>query len=89
MDGFLLFGIIGFSCLITSFIVYKVTTDKIIKEQEKEITTLTAENRRLHAAIRGARYVKILEISDKPVRQPMAVVTVKGQALDFPNSKGV
>lgn len=89
MDGFLLFGIIGFSGLITSFVAYKVTTDKIIKEQEKEIATLNTENRRLHAALRGARHVEVLEISDRPARQPKAIVRVTGQPLDFPNSKGV
>lgn len=37
MDTFLLFGLIGFGCLILGFIGYSVTTTKIIKDQEQEI----------------------------------------------------
>lgn len=40
MDFFLLFGIITISLLILSFIGYSATTNKIIKEQEKEIASL-------------------------------------------------
>lgn len=40
MDYFLLFGLIGFSCLILSFIAYSTTTNKIINSQEQEIEDL-------------------------------------------------
>ena len=40
MDYFLLFGLIGFGCLILGFIGYSVTTKKIIKDQEQEIEDL-------------------------------------------------
>ena len=40
MDYFLLFGIIGFICLIVCFIAYSTTTKKIIKDQEQEIEDL-------------------------------------------------
>ena len=40
MDTFLLFGLVGFGCLILGFIGYSVTTKKIIKDQEQEIEDL-------------------------------------------------
>ena len=70
MDYFLLFGIIGFSCLILGFIGYKLTTDKIIKDKDKEIAKLTTENKRLKSALRGAKYVNKIVLSDKPLDYP-------------------
>ena len=40
MDTFLLFGLIGFGCLIVGFIGYSVTTKKIIEDQDREIEDL-------------------------------------------------
>lgn len=44
---FLLLGFVGFGLLIIGFIGYKVYTDKIIKEQERELAALETENKRL------------------------------------------
>lgn len=49
MDYFLLFGLIGFGCLILGFIGYSVTTNKIIKSQEREIEILKTDNKRLRS----------------------------------------
>lgn len=75
MDYFLLFGILGFSVLILSFLAYKFTTDKIIKEQEKENAALRTENMRLQAALRGKRYVRKTELYTVHLNKPKAVIT--------------
>lgn len=54
MDTFLLFGLIGFGCLILGILGYTTITNKIIKEQEREIAALTTENKRLK------NYIKVL-----------------------------
>lgn len=55
MDWFLILGIIFFSVLIFSFVVYSTTTAKIIKGQEKEIAALRTENMRLKNRLGGRR----------------------------------
>ena len=57
MDWFLILGMIGFGCLILGFIGYSTTTNKIIKEQEKEIAALHTEVRRLEVKVnqKGAK----------------------------------
>ena len=70
MDYFLLFGIIGFACLILGFIGYKLTTDKVIKEQNKEISALETENKRLKAALRGVKHIEKIYFSDKVIEYP-------------------
>jgi hypothetical protein len=52
MDTFLLFGLIGFGCLILGILGYTTTTNKIIKEQEREIEALKAVNRTLNLRIK-------------------------------------
>lgn len=83
MDYFLLFGIIGFSCLIISFIAYSTTTNKIIKEQEREIAALHTENKRLKSALRGSRYVTKIVFSDKPIDYPATAKITKTQERDY------
>ena len=74
MDYFLLFGIIGFGLLIISAVCYTTTTNKIIRDQEKEIATLKTHNRRLQAALRGSMYVTNIVTSKDPVKNPKAIV---------------
>lgn len=47
MDTFLLFGLIGFGCLILGILGYTTITNKIIKDQERELAALKTENKRL------------------------------------------
>ena len=54
MDTFLLFGLVGFACCILGVLGLTATTNKIIKEQEREIAALTTENKRLK------NYIKVL-----------------------------
>lgn len=70
MDTFLLFGLIGFGCLILGVLGLTATTNKIIKEQEREIARLKTENKRLKSALRGAKYVNKIVLSDKPLDYP-------------------
>ena len=57
MDMFEVLGVIVFSCLLISFICYSATTNRIIKDQEKEISFLKTEVRRLKVILnrKGAR----------------------------------
>ena len=83
MDYFLLFGIIGFSCLILGFIGYSTTTNKIIRDQEREIASLTTENKRLkryidclnHAARAGHN------ISSDPASVTFRVINPEGNKV--------
>ena len=52
MDTFLLFGLIGFGCLILGILGYSTITNKIIKEQEREIEALKAVNRTLNLRVK-------------------------------------
>ena len=70
MDTFLLFGLIGFGCLILGILGYTTITNKIIKDQEREIAALTTENKRLKSALRGVKSVSKIVLSDKPLDYP-------------------
>lgn len=70
MDTFLLFGLVGFACCILGVLGLTATTNKIIKEQEREIARLKTENKRLKSALRGAKYVSKIVLSDKPLDYP-------------------
>lgn len=55
-------------CLLAIFVLaYKVVTDKIIKDQDREIKALKTENKWLRSALRGANYVDNLKLSNEPV----------------------
>ena len=70
MDTFLLFGLIGFGCLILGILGYTTITNKIIKDQEREIAALTTENKRLKSTLRGVKTVSKIVLSDKPLDYP-------------------
>lgn len=53
--------------IIVGFIVFSVTTKKIIDSQETEIEILKRDNERLKCALSGAKYVKRITTSDKPL----------------------
>lgn len=55
-------------CLLAIFVLaYKIVTDKIIKDQDREIAALKTENKRLRSALRGAKYVDNIKLSKDPV----------------------
>lgn len=64
--GLCIFGV--FAVLVASFIGYFITTKKIIDSQETEIEILKRDNERLKGALSGAKYVKHLVISEKPIK---------------------
>ena len=74
MDYFLLVGLIGIGLIMVGFVGFKLYTETIIKEQEKEIAALRTENKRLQAALRGQRYVRNVVVSDRPAGCPQAIV---------------
>lgn len=53
--------------IIVGFIGFSVTTKKIIDSQETEIEILKRDNERLKCALSGAKYVKHITTSDKPL----------------------
>ena len=53
--------------LVVAFIGYFITTKKIIDSQETEIEILKRDNERLKGALSGAKYVKSITLSDKPI----------------------
>lgn len=53
--------------LIVSFICYSTITKRIIEGQEVEIEILKRDNERLKRALSGAKYVKHITVSNKPI----------------------
>ena len=74
MEKYCLFAIAILVILAFVFVLYTDTTNKIIKDQEKEIGKLTTENMRLRSALRGAKNVEMLEYNGEPCQKPAAVV---------------
>ena len=63
-------------CLLAVFVLaHTVVTDKIIKDQERELARLRTENKRLRSALRGAKHVDNLKLSNEPV-EPSITFTV-------------
>ena len=61
MDWMLIVGGVAFLALFIGVAGYTTMTNKIITEQDKELARLKAENRRLEAALAGAKAVKALK----------------------------
>ena len=75
MENLLTFALIVVLFLVAAVIAYTFVTNKIIKDQEREIEILKTDNERLRSAIRGARYVENLRLSKEPV-EPSVTFTV-------------
>ena len=68
-------------CLLAVFVLaHTVVTDKIIKDQERELAKLRTENKRLRSALRGAKYVDNLKLSNEPVEPSMTFTVVNPEA---------
>ena len=93
MDTFLLFGLIGFGCLILGVLGYTVTTNKIIKDQDKEIEELRHKIKLKDIKIdyleksraQYKEYFDAHKISSDPVRVKPLKVTIR--STDFTSSK--
>ena len=89
MDTFLLFGLIGFSCLILGFIGYSTTTNKIIKDQEREIKELRHKNELLKmdneylkkSRDRFKAYFDSHKISSDPASVTFRVINPEGKKV--------
>lgn len=75
MERLLTFALIVVLFLVAAVIAYTFITNKIIKDQEREIEILKTDNERLRSAIRGAQYVENLRLSKEPV-EPSITFTV-------------
>lgn len=92
MDTFLLFGLIGFSCLILGVLGYTATTNKILKDQEREIEELRHKLKLKDIKIdylekSRAQYKEYFDshkISSDPVRVKPLKVTIR--STDFASS---
>ena len=69
MDFLGICTMICFALLAVSFIGYKVMTDSIIKDQEKEIAKLRTENFRLQAKLKNRSNVRVVEIHDNRISE--------------------
>lgn len=83
MERLLTFALIVVLFLVAAVIAYTVVTNKIIKDQEREIEILKTDNERLRSAIRGARYVENLRLSKEPVEPSITftVINPKGKKV--------
>lgn len=83
MENLLTFALIVVLFLVAAVIAYTVVTNKIIKDQEREIEILKTDNERLRSEIRGARYVENLRLSKEPVEPSITftVINPKGQKV--------
>jgi hypothetical protein len=78
---FLIFGLILVFTLISCFVAYKIITESIIKDQEREIAKLKTENKRLNGdyARKSAELAKLKSI--QPVKM-QAIEIVDRQFID-------
>ena len=70
MENLLTFALIVVLFLVAAVIAYTFITNKIIKDQDREIEILKKDNERLRSALRGAKYVKNLKLSNEPIESP-------------------
>lgn len=95
MDYFLLFGLIGFGCLILGILGYTTITNKIIKEQEREIEELKHKIKLKDIKIdyleksraQYKEYFDAHKIGSDPVRVKPLKVTIR--STDFTSSSAL
>ena len=76
MDNFFILEIIGVVILLICIAGYSATTNKIIKDQDREIDKLTADNERLKSALRGASKVTNIVINKELEPDPKAKINI-------------
>lgn len=76
MDYFFLFEIIGVIILFICIAGYSATTNKIIKDQDREIDKLTDENKRLREALKKAVKVTNIVINKELEPDPKAKINI-------------
>lgn len=55
--------------VIVAFVGYAVTTNSVIRDQEKEIAKLRTDNFRLQAKLKNRSDVKVVEIHDHRINE--------------------
>ena len=83
MDYLLTFAFIIACCLAVACVAFTILTNKIIKDQAEEIEILKTDNERLRSALRGAKYVHNLELSNEPVEPSVTfhIINPKGKKV--------
>ena len=84
MDNFFILEIIGVVILFICIAGYSATTNKIIKDQDREIEKLTDENKRLREDLKKAVKVTNIVINpDKPDPKVRSVLLKKSNIPSF------
>ena len=83
MEKLLTFALIVILILAAAVIAYTAITNKIIKDQDEEIEILKTDNERLRSALRGAKYVNNLKLSNEPVEPSVTfhIINPKAQKV--------
>ena len=74
MDVVFLVGMLGFGLMLIGWLGYSTLTNQEIRDQEREITRLIAENEQLRTALRGKAQVSN---SKAPVNPECTVIENK------------
>ena len=84
MDWFLIISLVAIGALFVGFAGYSTMTDKIIRDQEREIARYRTENIRLKAALRGRKYIKDIKLSKVVLDNPPPATVELLHATDDP-----
>ena len=68
MSTIVVLGILAFGCLLIGMIGYSTMTDKVIKDQEREISRLRRDNKRLEAALAGRQITVVRNDNKDPFK---------------------
>ena len=68
MSTIVVLGILAFGCLLIGMIGYSTMTDKVIKDQEREISRLRRDNKRLEAALAGKQITVVRNDNKDPFK---------------------
>lgn len=74
MDVVFLVGMLGFGLMLIGWLGYSTLTNQEIRDQEREITRLIAENEQLRTALQGRVHVSI---PNAPVNPECTVIENK------------
>lgn len=77
MDKLVTFALVITLFLVAAVIAFTIVTNKIIKDQAREIDILRTDNERLRSAIRGAGYVSKMRLSKNPIEPAVTITVIK------------
>lgn len=77
MNELVIVGLVVLALWAISFTAYSMITSSIIKDQQRELAMLKAENRRLKAVARGKKVVSNLKLHSEQLDFPKAEVSYR------------